>query len=97
MLFLARGKGHTLFLTADETVLALRKPGHSPRQNLRGRRSPGKKLEIGPVQLSVLRMQLIGANLHGRIVGMEPMEGKVNCFHGNNPAKWRTAKSLSAI
>ena len=30
--FLARGQGYVLFLTRDEAVLALRKPGRTPQQ-----------------------------------------------------------------
>src|SRR5262245_50899800 len=37
-----------------------------------------------------LRMQLPGANLQPRIVGVEELPGKVNYFVGDDPAQWRT-------
>jgi hypothetical protein len=35
-------------------------------------------------------MKLVGANAQPRIVGLEPLPGKVNHISGNDPTKWRT-------
>src|SRR5439155_18826573 len=38
----------------------------------------------------VLRLQLVGANPHPHIAGLEELPGKVNYFLGNDPQRWRT-------
>lgn len=77
--FLARGAGHTLFLTASEAVLLLRQPpvlGTKPESD-----------EVAPV---VLRMKLVGANPVSSVAGLEELSGKSNYFIGSDPTKWRT-------
>ena len=88
--FLARGRAQMLFLTPQEAVLSLRKPRSNGGLSSAARRSPKQLAKRGPMQFSVLRMQLVGANLHGRVAGMNPMEGTVNYFHGNDPRHWHT-------
>jgi hypothetical protein len=39
---------------------------------------------------SVLRMKLKGGNKNSRIVGMEPLSGKLNYILGNDPTQWHT-------
>jgi hypothetical protein len=39
---------------------------------------------------AVLRMRLVGANAHAKVVGIDPLPGKTNYFIGNDPKKWRT-------
>ena len=88
--FLARGRAQTLFLTPQEAVLFLRRPRAGGGLSSTARRSPKQLAKRGPMQFSVLRMQLVGANLHGHAAGMDPMEGRVNYFHGNDPRQWHT-------
>jgi hypothetical protein len=76
--FVAQGQGYTLFLTSDEGVLVLRKPGH------KGIRIAGED------DSSAVAMRLVGANPEGDVSGMEQLEGKSNYFIGNDPTKWRT-------
>ncbi|MGH7814954.1 MAG: hypothetical protein ACREQI_13250, partial [Candidatus Binataceae bacterium] len=38
----------------------------------------------------VLRMELVGANPHARIEGVNELPGKSNYFIGNNPKQWHT-------
>ncbi|HEY7161452.1 MAG TPA: hypothetical protein VH815_09335, partial [Acidobacteriota bacterium] len=40
--------------------------------------------------VSVLNMKLKGANKKSRIVGVEPLSGKLNYLLGNDPAQWHT-------
>src|SRR2546427_6820984 len=85
--FLSRGSGYTLFLTPTEAVLALRE-GASARNVVDG--SPAAKRERGqPLQGTVLRMKLLGANPMSRVTGVEALRGKSNYFVGNDPKKWR--------
>lgn len=39
---------------------------------------------------AVLRMNLVGANAAAAVAGQNELEGKVNYFIGNDPAKWHT-------
>jgi hypothetical protein len=71
--FLSHGAGYGLFLTADETVLNLR------RAAAKGQPSPS----------SVIRMRLDGANSAARISAAEPLPGKSSYYIGNDPAKWQ--------
>src|SRR5690348_8171469 len=41
-------------------------------------------------QVSVLRLQWIGANLHPQILAEQPLPGKINYLIGRNPAQWHT-------
>jgi len=74
--FLARGQGYTLFLTAEEAVLALRKGGPS----------------VAPEQLTtdVLRLRFVGTNPGLAIAGGEELEAKSNYFIGQDPGNWHT-------
>jgi hypothetical protein len=97
--FLTRGDGYTLFLTPTEAVLALRKPDKNPP-------GPGAGLPLegdapidranmvpGKVEVTVLRMKLLGANPEPLIEGRDELPGKSNYFIGNDPKKWRTGVS----
>ena len=85
--FLSRRPGYALFLTQSEAVLALRKEGNeAPTGTLTGKR--GAKPD--PVDTQVLRIELVGANPHAKIEGLEQLLGKANYFIGTNPKNWRT-------
>ena len=70
--FLARGAGYGLFLTPDQAILALRSPSSNPSSS----------------GISVVRMQLAGANRAAAATGASPLPGRSNYFVGNDPAKW---------
>lgn len=73
--FLARGSGYTLCLTATGPVLALH----------------GAKSQDDPSRSSELvRIELIGASSHAHIEGVDPLPGTTSYFIGNDPGKWHT-------
>ena len=76
--FLSRGSGYSLFLTSTEAVLSLHRSG------------PGDTAGRGDNGPDVLRMNLVGANQHARIEGLDQLPGKSNYFIGKNPRNWRT-------
>ena len=83
--FLSHGSGYSLFLTGDEAVLALKKPGGSTaRDQLRKLAVPS----AGPP--AVVRMKLVGANASAKVTGLAELPGKSNYFIGSDPKKWRT-------
>jgi hypothetical protein len=90
VVFLARGRGNTLFLTATEAVLALRPPhaGHtSPRTgHLASATDPEDRQGSGQ---TVLRLRLLGANPQPQVAGLDELAGMVPYFKGNDPAQWR--------
>jgi hypothetical protein len=85
--FLARGIGHTLFLTDREAVLVLMKT------DARAKGTPEQR--AGTMEL-VLRMSCVGANPASRARGLEPLPGKANYFIGRDPAQWHTNVPLYA-
>lgn len=95
--FVARGPGYTLFLTADEAVLALRQG--QPRSDHEHWRHPSLSPKPALAQTeeatpsgAVVRMRLEGAtrNAEPQLEGLEKLPGISNYFLGNDPAKWRT-------
>ena len=74
--FLSRGRGYSLFLTADEAVLRLR-PQSSSKEKQDAAEVPG-----------VIRMRLAGASPAARVSGAELLPGRSNYFIGNRPERW---------
>jgi hypothetical protein len=85
--FLARGIGHTLFLTDREAVLVFTKTDPPAK------RTPEQRALT--IEL-VLRMTLVGANPASRVRGLEPLPGKANYFIGRDPTQWHTNVPLYA-
>jgi uncharacterized repeat protein (TIGR03803 family) len=83
--FLSHGTGYSLFLTGDEAVLALKKPGGSVA---RDRQLKAAVPSAEPP--AVVRMRLVGANAAAKVTGLAELPGKSNYFIGNDPKKWRT-------
>jgi len=103
--FLSRGSGYTLFLTATEAVLALRKPYDDSHNSLapvpdsfssplpwreRIKERGIKDRDPESMEQTVLQMKLVGANPNPHVAGQEELPGKVNYIIGNDPEKWRT-------
>ncbi|PYV36780.1 MAG: hypothetical protein DMG06_29950 [Acidobacteria bacterium] len=86
--FLSRGKGYSLFLTANETVLKLAQPkpdGKGQRTLTDGNKENQETAKTG----SILRMNLVGSNPYLQVSGLEELPGKRNYFIGSDPKKWR--------
>jgi hypothetical protein len=88
--FLSRGDGYTLFLTANEAVLAL------GRENSRGG-SQELKDKYGTLVArhsalvtDVLRLKLARANSKPCVSGLDELPGQTNYFLGSNPKNWLT-------
>ena len=75
--FLAHGAGYGLFLTAHEAVLSLRSS------------APRSKSSDKNENLSILRMQIVGANSSAAVTGDHQLPGHSNYFIGNDSARWR--------
>jgi hypothetical protein len=89
--YVSHGTGYELFLTPREAVLALhpaRRPDPSPmhRMAYSQMQSDGRKGE----KTAVLRMRLANANKGTKVVGIDPLPGRVDYFLGNDSTKWRT-------
>jgi hypothetical protein len=79
--YLSRGRGYTMFLTADEAVMRLEKSAGNTADR------PG---EIGKKVISdVLRMKLIGASRSAQISAAEALPTKVSYLTGNDRRQWR--------
>jgi hypothetical protein len=81
--FLARGAGYGLALTRTGAILALHKS--TPRARSLDRSRPTAKGTDAR-----LALRFLGANPHVRLVGDQPLPGRVNYLLGNDPSKWLT-------
>jgi len=76
--FLARGVGHSLFLTDGAAILDLRGPRTTDDE--------GRERQTN----DVLRLRFAGANPDVSVVGQGELETKSNYFKGSDPAGWHT-------
>jgi hypothetical protein len=89
--YVSNGRGYELFLTPQETVVAMQTTlpmNLSALHRVAYFRSLRQARLAG--RMTVLRMGLEGANLEATISGIEPLPGKVNYFLGNKPEHWQT-------
>jgi Beta-propeller repeat len=87
--YMARGKGYTAFLTADETVFAMQ----AARANagITGKRAllPAQKADKATkVETGAIRMKLVGANENAPIAAESELPGHSNYFIGNDRSQW---------
>jgi hypothetical protein len=87
--YMARGKGYTAFLTADETVFAMQ----SPRANVGitgkgGLLSAHKTDKATKDETAAIRMKLVGANENAPIAVENELPGRSNYFIGNDRSQW---------
>ncbi len=89
--FLSRTGGYTLFLTGDESVLALsaKKASGDNSKIARNAQTLASSMPA-PKAGGVLRMKLRSVNPAAKVTGMNELSGTSNYFIGNDPAKWRT-------
>ncbi|MCG3119198.1 MAG: hypothetical protein ALAOOOJD_01543 [bacterium] len=92
--FLARGSGYSLFLTANEAVLNLRKPAGRDQSPagvyLDGNNNAHSATKIHQPKSTALHLQLIGANSELRVVGLDELSSKTNYFIGSDSSQWHT-------
>ncbi|MFO0969605.1 MAG: LamG-like jellyroll fold domain-containing protein, partial [Gemmataceae bacterium] len=86
--YLAHGQGYSLFLTGADAVLDITAPApsdnSSPDQMSKPLGAPA------PSSVSVVRMQMVGADSAAQVVGLDPLESMSNYFIGDDPTKWLT-------
>jgi uncharacterized protein (TIGR03437 family) len=90
--YLSRGKGYSLFLTADEAVLSLQADSHhrtalSPKQMLTGQLA--RKTPAPAVVSEVLKMRVVGGRKDAKISANRMLSSKSNYFVGSDHTKWR--------
>jgi Beta-propeller repeat len=86
--FLARGNGYTLFLTATEAVLSLRRRSDAPQPTTATpqilKPTTADRLAQRHRQPLLLRLQPVGANASPRIIGDSPLPGTVHYVRGKS-------------
>src|ERR1700735_5027177 len=86
--FLARGQGYEMFLTPAEAVLALHDaPSASPT---RASADAAPRSQARATSVSVIRMQLDGANPSAKIDGVDQLARTSSYFIGSDPRNWHT-------
>jgi len=89
--YVSHGNGYELFLTSQEAVLALRSGTDydlSPLHRTAYIQAIREARRIS--QMTVIRMQLDGANPEPQMIGTGRLPTKVNYFVGNDPKNWHT-------
>jgi hypothetical protein len=79
--FLSHGVGYSVFLSADDAVLALQEMKEAP---------PSRAGKMRQYEEAALRMQFVDANRAAELSPLDELRGKSNYFLGNNPEQWRT-------
>ncbi len=82
--FVARGRDHTIYLSAGGALVALREAGLSGDSIRHDPLRPGTEATV-----HFVRMSLRGGNSKAEVAGQEQFAGRVNYLIGNNPAAWR--------
>ena len=110
VIFLSRSSDYNVFLTSDEMVLSLRKPGVtdanwnqtkgernvSRTEKWRRAHSDSRSLPRSFTPPAIVRMKLIGANRRAEVTGIDKLPGKSNYFIGNDPTKGRSEFRITA-
>jgi beta-propeller repeat-containing protein len=92
--FLAHGPGYSVFLTSTDALFAILKPVKpKPKLKLSGKalrawRTNPDRDKPPPVQYSLVRMKLQGAQANPSFEGMDRQSGRINYFIGNDQKKW---------
>lgn len=92
--YLARGRGYSLFITGQEAVLVLKKPGANPHANFSRKgakgfsRTPAFSKAVATIPPTVIRMKLDGAKPDGVFESQDKLPGISNYFIGKDRSKW---------
>lgn len=89
VLFTARGRDTTLFLTATEAALRVSRglSNGDTGQTLRHASYQNRKLAY---ESATVRLKPVNGNPRARVVGIDKLPGVTNYLIGNDPKKWRT-------
>ncbi len=79
--FLSRGRGYGLYLTPTEAILVLARTADN---------NDPASIDTGTGKDATLQMNLTGAGLGAKLVGVNPLEGRSNYFIGKDTDKWLT-------
>lgn len=87
--YIARGKGYTAFLTADETRFVVTSAAGSAAR--RDAHSGRKLRQTPPVQFKTAKidMRLVGANAKPALVAGAQVPGTINYYVGNDRSQWQ--------
>jgi hypothetical protein len=88
--FLARGPGYSLILKRNGVVL---RPDHTrsqPEPHSANNRLPLLHSGGNATGEQPLRLEVVGANPHAAVTGVDELETKTNYFIGNDPERWRS-------
>ncbi len=97
--FVARTDGMTTFLTPTAAVFAVQNSEsriqNSESADWRAGRVNALDASLQGVDTPrspgvAVYMEIVGANPAGRAAGVNPLEGKINYFIGNDPSQWHT-------
>ena len=88
--FLARGSGYAVGLTPTEAVLCLRDRESAAGPDTAQPTCSDPPFPAAALRSTSVRVRLAGANTSARVVGQQPLPGKVNYFVGSDPSQWRT-------
>jgi uncharacterized protein (TIGR03437 family) len=88
--FLARGRGYTILLTGDETLIRLQSQGLGTQGILLTREAAGAPESAPAIREATLRMKLEGASGTPKATGVGELSGKSNYLIGSDPKAWRT-------
>jgi Beta-propeller repeat len=94
--YLSHGSGYALFLTENGAVLSLNREGEAPAAPGGTALDPGSRLggslalPAAPETGVALAMNLVGANPHATVSGLDKQAGITNYFIGNDPSQWHT-------
>ncbi|MGA8345550.1 MAG: SBBP repeat-containing protein [Candidatus Sulfotelmatobacter sp.] len=95
--YMARGNGYTVFLTANETVLALHSSSQAASRQLTRNHGPAgtkqpaaESTDTDKDRTAAIRLHLVGANPHSPITAANELPGRSNYFIGNDRSQWHT-------
>lgn len=101
--YMARGKGYTVFLTANDTVFALQSSAmdssaKAAAPHLNGKQPFGKTRPTPAAKdvTAAIRMRLMGGNAHAQITASNQLPGVTNYYIGGDQSNWHTGVKLYA-
>jgi hypothetical protein len=88
--YYSQGRGHSIYFTPDEVVLSLHELPSLPAQDRAGPNTNDPSPTAEPLRSAIARLTPEGLGKDAEVTALEPQEGRVNYFIGNDPENWRT-------